>query len=61
MESWRKASLIPEELYQTDLQAKEKMEEIEKRLAAGEYVDNTELPAHPCPLIDYLLANKARL
>lgn len=61
MENWIKAGLIPEELYKADLQAKEKMEEIRKRLEIGEHVDSSELPPHPCPLTDYLLANKSRL
>lgn len=61
MENWIKAGLIPEELYKADLQAKEKMEEIRKRLEIGEHVDSSELPPHPFPLTDYLLANKARL
>src|SRR5262245_53329301 len=61
MENWIKAGLIPEELYKADFQAKERMEEIRKRLESGEQVDVSELPPHPCILTDYLLTNKARL
>lgn len=61
MENWIKAGLIPEELYRSDLQAKEKIEEIRKRIENGEQVSTSELPPNPCALTDYLLANKARL
>lgn len=56
-----KAGLIPEELYPSELQAREKMAEIKKRLENEEQVISSELPPNPCALRDYLLANKARL
>lgn len=61
LENWVKAGLIPEELYKSHLQAREKSDEIRKRLENGEQVNSSELSQNPCQLIDYLLANKARL
>jgi hypothetical protein len=61
LETWVKTGLIPEELYRSDLQAKQKMEEIQNRVANGEQVNTSEFPPNLFALTDYLVTNKARL
>jgi hypothetical protein len=61
LEAWVNAGIIPKELYESDLQSKQKMEEIHKRLQNGEQLQTSELPLNSCALSQYLLENKARL
>lgn len=61
LEAWVNAGIIPKELYESDLQSKQKMEEIHKRLQNGEQLQTSELPPNPGDLTKYLLENKARL
>lgn len=61
LEDWVLRGDIPRDLYESDLQAQAKMDEIRDRLKKGEQVLSSELPTQACLLTQYLLDNKARL
>lgn len=60
IEAWVKAGVIPQDLYESDIQAREKMDEIKDRLQKGDQVLASELPKHEL-FTEYLLKNKVRL
>jgi hypothetical protein len=61
IETWVRTGVIPHDLYESDMLAKKKMEEIHKQLQNGEQIASFELSQEPWKFTDYLLKNKALL
>lgn len=61
IEGWVSAGIIPRDLYESDIQEREKMKEIYMRLKKDEPVQSYELPKNPGTLTRYILENKAQL
>jgi len=58
IKNWVHTGIIPQDLYESDVLNRQKMEEIRKRLQNGEKVSSSELPSTPWALTEYLLKNK---
>lgn len=58
---WVKSGIIPREIYEEEIAAQEKMEEIRKILEKGGTVPPSELPKNICGLTQFLIQNKASL
>lgn len=61
LENWVKNGDVPSDLYKSELQSIQQMEENRRRLKNGEQVQFSDLTSKPWALTEYLLGNKTRL